>query len=63
MENLFARATLTHKRETVFVFTAFPLVCFWTLNGYLDLFFILAHSQLLRSLSGGGTYTSGHQNN
>jgi len=48
MEKLLARATLTHKRETVSVFTAFPLLCFWTLNGYLDLFFILAHSQLLR---------------
>ena len=39
---------LTHKHETVLGFTAFPVVYFRTFNGYLDLFFILAHSQLVR---------------
>lgn len=39
---------LTHKYETAVVFTAFPVVYLWILNGYLDLFFILAHPQLMR---------------
>jgi len=52
MENLLAgevlQHNLTHKHETVLGFTAFPVVYFRTFNGYLDLFFILAHSQLVR---------------